>query len=1132
MKLNFKNKIMLNNSIKRSSSNNSNDSKKLGIIPIFVAKNKKSKNHSKTQKESTLKQKNKEIQINNNIYCTSSLFINYMTPMNKSIDNSLFKKDLSNNEFINNKIIITTFDNSSKIGSKGKKAEKTQKNNNAQFYDKKKININNLNLKKIVTINNKNNSKYKRYPVTSLNSPINSLDKKNNTKKNSKLNKRIDKKIKLNKNIKGMIGFSNLNNYIRNSKLQKITSKNNNISQNTAKMLFSGKKSPNKNIINNSEITSKTTKVSPRISLLNTNSKSIKAFNDINRKEQKKFYSNLINNKLKINEIIKNNNRVKKNIKSNINHFFTNIKTPNNDKVNYNIIYNSFNNIYYFPLNNNKNHININSYSNFENLVNNCPTTQGILTNNCNINNQANNKINNNNSDSKKRINSKNVIINDKKISQSQGEMKQIKKRVKKYYTSNNSPEKKFKYIIIQRKKNKSNNKDKMKNNNILSPFNNLTCESNNRKNKSNLNNQKNNCKKKKIGFYGFRNKEKYNSKSTEKIFKKLKIKSLKNRLKINEKGDLKFFKNSNKNIKSYLQINIYNKGYKNKQIKKIKNNNEVTKTNKFMEDSLKLSNYIKDYYKKNHEYPSTQLNFYKYGRIIGQGAFGKVNLGLNVLTGRVVAIKSFNKKKLSLSNKEIMKKIMCETKLMKKLNHPNITKILEMFEDEEYILIIMEYINGGNLFSFVKKRRKLTEKISIFLFRQIILGIKHIHSQGIVHRDIKLENILIDLNNTIKICDFGISRILSSPNDLLFEQSGTPMYMAPEIFLCSKEKGYKGFPVDIWSAGIALYIMLSGTFPFMIKNNTDSFFDPNSNIKKNIAIKNIIINKKPKPIEDISDNANDLLKGLLNKDPNKRLTIDEILKHPWLNNEEINAKNANKYHLFTKAEKVIFSKTYKDYRNLNMEDIEESFSISNLKRDNYNNKKNNNSTKSFILTPYNSLFFSEKGSIEDIEKYIDSQFDDFNNININLENDLIVFNNKVKEYNIIYEINNNKEVDNGMIINTKNNSIFCSSSNDLINNSIIKTESVFCVEEKRNNDKEAYYEGSEIKVLINNKIKNEDYNEKNQNEIFEKIENLGYDKVYVKKCLKNNVLCHATSIHFLLNSIDLFINLKIIMKI
>ena len=101
----------------------------------------------------------------------------------------------------------------------------------------------------------------------------------------------------------------------------------------------------------------------------------------------------------------------------------------------------------------------------------------------------------------------------------------------------------------------------------------------------------------------------------------------------------------------------------------------------------------------------------------------------------------------------------------MKELNHKNITKILELFESDNYILIIMEYINGGNLFSFVKKRRKLSEKTAKFLFKQIIEGIEYIHSKNIVHRDIKLENILIDLKNNIKICDFGISKILNDKN-------------------------------------------------------------------------------------------------------------------------------------------------------------------------------------------------------------------------------------------------------------------------------------------------------------------------------------------------------------------------------
>ena len=129
-----------------------------------------------------------------------------------------------------------------------------------------------------------------------------------------------------------------------------------------------------------------------------------------------------------------------------------------------------------------------------------------------------------------------------------------------------------------------------------------------------------------------------------------------------------------------------------------INNNSNIHDSSYYMKLSEKLSSYIKNYYNKFKKYPDTSLSFYKYGRLIGQGAFGKVNLGLNILTGRVVAIKSFMKKNLEI-NGENMRKIIYETNLMKKLNHKNITKILEMFEDKKYILIIMEYINGGNLF-------------------------------------------------------------------------------------------------------------------------------------------------------------------------------------------------------------------------------------------------------------------------------------------------------------------------------------------------------------------------------------------------------------------------------------------------
>ena len=261
------------------------------------------------------------------------------------------------------------------------------------------------------------------------------------------------------------------------------------------------------------------------------------------------------------------------------------------------------------------------------------------------------------------------------------------------------------------------------------------------------------------------------------------------------------------------------------------------------------LIKYIKEYYSKNKIYPDTKINFYLYGRRIGQGAFGKVNLGLNVLTGRVVAIKSFKKTPIE-KFRHRMKKIQYETELMQRFNHKNITKILEVFNDEEYMLIIMEYINGGNLFSFVKKRRKLSEKMARFLFRQIILGIQHIHSKNVVHRDIKLENILIDFNNNVKICDFGIGRVLKSTDELLYDKCGTPMYMAPEIILANEGNGYRGFPVDIWSSGITLYIMLSGKLPFNLDEDLDDIEGYNNNVKeKNVKLKYEIINNEPKYI-------------------------------------------------------------------------------------------------------------------------------------------------------------------------------------------------------------------------------------------------------------------------------------------
>lgn len=191
-----------------------------------------------------------------------------------------------------------------------------------------------------------------------------------------------------------------------------------------------------------------------------------------------------------------------------------------------------------------------------------------------------------------------------------------------------------------------------------------------------------------------------------------------------------------------------------------------------------------------------------------------------------------------------------------------------------------MEYISCGDLLSFVRKRSKLSERISKYIFRQIIDALQYIHSKNIVHRDIKLDNILIDLNNNIKLCDFGVSKQIKS-NERVYDQCGTPAYIAPEIL---KNDGFQGFSADIWSAGIVLYAMSQGKVPFFAKDVQDLYL--------------MIVKDKYSPLEDVSSELEDLMSKLLIKDPSKRITIEGILNHPWL-------KNSDTFHLKGKSKRI-----------------------------------------------------------------------------------------------------------------------------------------------------------------------------------------------------------------------------------
>lgn len=187
-----------------------------------------------------------------------------------------------------------------------------------------------------------------------------------------------------------------------------------------------------------------------------------------------------------------------------------------------------------------------------------------------------------------------------------------------------------------------------------------------------------------------------------------------------------------------------------------------------------------------------------------------------------------------------------------------------------------MEYI-CGDLYNFIRKRGKLNENYGKIIFKQIIEGLKYLHSRNIVHRDIKLDNILFDLSNTVKICDFGVSRKIKQ-GQILHERCGTPAYIAPEIF---NDEGYEGFPVDIWSAGVTLYYLISGTQPF----KADS-------IK---VLKKEITSGKYDKLEKISGELSDLIDKLLQVDPKKRITISQILNHPWLINVNISNRASSK---------------------------------------------------------------------------------------------------------------------------------------------------------------------------------------------------------------------------------------------
>ena len=199
------------------------------------------------------------------------------------------------------------------------------------------------------------------------------------------------------------------------------------------------------------------------------------------------------------------------------------------------------------------------------------------------------------------------------------------------------------------------------------------------------------------------------------------------------------------------------------------------------MQGREKLIAYIKNYVARRGQLPPTTLEFYKFVRLIGKGAFGKVTLGQHKLTGKHVAIKTIEK--AFMKDEFSKRKVFQEVYLLKKIRHSNVIRLLEVFESERHLLIVMEYAGGGDLLQLIKRKGRLQERDAKFIFKQIVYGLAHVHCRSVVHRDIKLDNILLDSEKGVKICDFGVSKILKK-GEFIQEQCGTPAYLAPEIIL------------------------------------------------------------------------------------------------------------------------------------------------------------------------------------------------------------------------------------------------------------------------------------------------------------------------------------------------------------
>ena len=251
--------------------------------------------------------------------------------------------------------------------------------------------------------------------------------------------------------------------------------------------------------------------------------------------------------------------------------------------------------------------------------------------------------------------------------------------------------------------------------------------------------------------------------------------------------------------------------------------------------------------------------------KVVGRGSFGKVLQVKKKDDGKIFAMKILDKSKVMKTKQQ--KHTRDEKSILSSLNHPFVVQLHYAFQTPEKLYMVMDFINGGELFHRLDEAEYLSEEETKHYTAELCLALIHLHKNGIVYRDLKPENVLIDRNGNVKMTDFGLSKQLAGEDEQTNTFCGTPDYLAPEIL---QGKGY-GVGVDWWSLGVLVYEMLAGYTPFASEDEEN----------QNETYQNIL-NMDPEFLPTMPGDAVDFIEQCLKKNPDERITDDQVKNHPW----------------------------------------------------------------------------------------------------------------------------------------------------------------------------------------------------------------------------------------------------------